>query len=146
MMEIDKDKKMELTVSHEQGLVPVTVLHVEGRVDGSNYKQVIARAQELYDGGARNLLFDLKKVTFLSSAGMSALHRTAKLFQGAAHSELEEGWAEFRAMGRDRDAGYQKHVKLLAPPEPVCQTLELVGFTHYFEIFEDLEKAVASFQ
>ena len=137
---------MELSVTHQQGTVPVAILHVDGRVDGSNYEQVFAKAQELYDGGARDLLFDLRKVSFLSSAGMSALHRTAKLFQGAVRADMEEGWAEFRAMSRDRDAGFQKHVKLLSPPESVCHTLELVGFTRYFEIFEDVDKAVASFQ
>jgi anti-anti-sigma factor len=137
---------MELSVTHHQGTVPVTVLHVEGRVDGSNYEQVIAKSQELYDGGVRDLLLDLSQLTFLSSAGMSALHRTAKLFQGAVRSELEEGWAEFRAMSRDRDSGFQKHVKLLSPPETIRQSLELVGFTRFFEIFEDSDKAVASFQ
>jgi anti-anti-sigma factor len=137
---------MELSVTHNQGNVPVTVLHVEGRVDGSNYEKLIAKAQELYESGVRDLLLDLRKVSFLSSAGMSALHRTAKLFHGAVSSTLEEGWAEFRAMDRDRDSGFQKHVKLLSPPEPVWKTLELVGFTRFFEIFEDLDKAVASFQ
>ncbi len=137
---------MELSVTHHQGNVPVAVLHVEGRVDGSNYELLIAKARELYAGGARNLLFDLSKLTFLSSAGMSALHRTAKLFQGAASSDPEEGWAEFRAMARDRDSGFQKHIKLLSPPASVCHTLELVGFNRFFEIFEDLNEAVASFR
>jgi anti-anti-sigma factor len=138
---------MELSVTQSDKVsVPVTILHVEGRVDGSNYEQVIAKAQELYQSGVRDLLFDLRKVSFLSSAGMSALHRTAKLFHGATSMDLEEGWAEFRAMGRDRDTGFQKHVKLLAPPEPVCKTLELVGFTRFFEIFDNVNDAVASFQ
>jgi anti-anti-sigma factor len=139
--------EMELSVTqHDQISVPVTILHVEGRVDGSNYERLIAKAQELYMSGVRDLLLDLRKVSFMSSAGMSALHRTAKLFHGAVSTDLEEGWAEFRAMSRDRDTGFQKHVKLLAPPEPVCQTLELIGFTRFFEIFEDVNEAVASFQ
>jgi anti-anti-sigma factor len=137
---------MELSVTYNQGNVPVSILHVEGRVDGSNYELLFAKAQELYESGVRNLLLDLSKLTFLSSAGMSALHRIAKLFQGAVSSNMEEGWAEFRAMGRDRDSGLQKHVKLLNPPEPVCQTLDLVGFNRFFEIFEDLNEAVSSFQ
>ena len=137
---------MELSVTHNQGIVPVAILHVEGRVDGSNYELVIAKAQELYNSGARNLLLDLGKLTFLSSAGISALHRVAKLFHGATSAELEEGWAAFRAMDRDRDAGFQEHVKLLNPPDSVRQTLELVGFNRFFEIFSDLDEAVASFR
>lgn len=137
---------MELSVTHHQGTVPVAILHVEGRVDGSNYELLIAKAQELYESGTRYLLVDMSKLTFLSSAGISALHRTSKLFEGAARSELEEGWAEFRAMSRDRDAGFQKHVKLLSPPEPVRQTLDLVGFNRFFEIFANLDEAVASFK
>jgi anti-anti-sigma factor len=137
---------MEITVTQNQGIVPVTILHVEGRLDGSNYELLIAQAQELYASGIRNLLLDLSKLTFLSSAGISALHRVAKLFHGTKSAELEEGWAEFRAIDRDRDAGVQKRVKLLNPSAPIRETLDLVGFTNYFEIYADANEAVSSFQ
>jgi anti-anti-sigma factor len=137
---------MEITVTQTHEIVPVTILHVEGRMDGSNYEQLIAKAQELYASGIRNLLLDLSKLTFLSSAGISALHRVAQLFHGKASADLEEGWAEFRAMARDRDAGAQKRVKLLNPPASIRETLDLVGFSNFFEVYADANEAMSSFQ
>lgn len=137
---------MEISTTEYQGKVPVTILRVEGSLDGSNYTELIARASALYDDGARNLLLDLSRLTYLSSAGISALHRVALLFRGKKPDEAEEGWAAFRAMRRDHDKGVQQHVKLLDPPEHIKDVLDLVGFSALFEIFTDTHSAVASFQ
>jgi anti-anti-sigma regulatory factor len=140
---------LELTVTpykQDQTLPPVTVLQVAGKLDGSNYKELVAKAEALVESGARNLLLDLGKLTFISSAGISALHRVALLFQGKKKVELEEGWAAFRAIERDGDSGVQKHVKLLNPNEDIIKVLELVSFTRFFEIHTDIDTAVASFQ
>jgi hypothetical protein len=45
---------MEFTVTKVQGAsAPVTVLATHGDVDASNYQDLIARAQDAYDAGAR---------------------------------------------------------------------------------------------
>jgi anti-anti-sigma factor len=137
---------MNFTITQHPGMNPVTVLHIEGRLDGSNYMTLIETAEELYQSGARNLLLDLSKLSFLSSAGISALHRVALLFQGKKMDQLEEGWAEFHAVGRDRKTGTQQHVKLLGPNEKVRGTLETVGFAQFFEIQMDAQAALGSFQ
>ena len=36
---------MNITVSKEQGRVPVTVLKVDGQLDGQNYQELIAKAR-----------------------------------------------------------------------------------------------------
>lgn len=135
---------MEITSSVIHGTVPVTVLHLDGRMDGSNYQDLIDMAREQYESGARDLLLDLGKLTFISSAGISALHRTALIFSGKRTADMEEGWAAFRAMKRDSGGG-QQHVKLLNLGEQVRRTLDTVGFSSFFEIHDDLQKAVASF-
>lgn len=137
---------MEMTVSQNLGSVPVTVLGVEGRLDGSNYTGLIAKADELLQEGSHDLLLDLSKLHFLSSAGISALHRVALLFTGKKREEMQEGWAEFRAMQRDLSNGYQKHVKLLNPNDDVKKVLDMTGFAAYFEIYTDIHAAVTSFQ
>jgi anti-anti-sigma regulatory factor len=48
-------------------------------------------------------------------------------------------------MDRSRDGGMQKHLKLLNPRPEVASVLDMVGFTAFFEVFTDLEKAVQSF-
>jgi anti-anti-sigma factor len=138
-------KIMNITSSIIRGTVPVTVLHLDGRMDGSNYQNLIDMAQEQYESGARNLLLDLGKLSFISSAGISALHRTALIFSGKKAAEMEEGWAAFRAMDRDRDRGKQQHVKLLNPNEEIRRVLDTVGFSALFEIHDALKEAVDSF-
>jgi anti-anti-sigma factor len=135
---------MNISITQEQGKVPVTVLHIQGKLDGSNYKELIAKAQEVYQGGARDILIDLTEVEFMSSAGMVALHSIAKLLKGQKLEE-EDGWESMRAIDRDRGTGIQKHLKLLNPQERIEKVLEVAGFSQLFEIHKDLGKAIASF-
>jgi anti-anti-sigma factor len=73
---------MEITVSQAQGRVPVTILRVTGQLDGQNYQKLIARAREVYEAGAQDLLFDLGDLTYISSAGLVSLHAIALLLRG----------------------------------------------------------------
>jgi len=123
----------------------VVTLRVIGKLDGSNYQELLDEAQKLYNAGWRKLVLDLSALTFISSAGISALHRVALFFRGEKQAAEQEGWASYRALGRDRGSGAQKNVRLFNPTEKVLQTLEMAGFTELFEIYTDLEQAVASF-
>ena len=136
---------MEFTISQEQGRVTVTVLHLNGRVDGSNYESVFGKARELYDGGARDLLLDLSEVSFISSAGIVALHRISLLFRGEKVDENETGWNAMHGVEREQGGATQQHVKLFNPRPEVDYTLDLAGFKRYFDIFTDLQQAVAAF-
>jgi len=139
---------MEIVVSENQGTTPVSIMRLRGALDGSTHEQFIAEAQKLYDAGARNLLLDMTELTFLSSAGIAALHRVARIYRGEDRSRMDEGWAAMRAIGRERDDGYQiqQHIKLLNPSDRIQETLDTVGFKAFFEIYKDTESAIASFQ
>ena len=134
---------MEMTITQKPGAV--VLLHLKGVLDGTSYRDLISEGQKLYDGGARDLVLDLSQLTFMSSAGISALHRVALIFRGEKHAEMEEGWGAYHAISRDRGSGLQHHVKLLNPPERVQHALELVGFASFFEVYTDAESAIASF-
>jgi anti-anti-sigma factor len=136
---------MSVTVSQANGRVPVVILHAEGSVDGSNYTELIAKAQEAYDAGARDLLLDFSKVTFMSSAGIIALHRIVHILRGDKPSHTEEGQAASRAIDREEDSGLEQHIKLLNPQPAVESVLDLTGLKQHFAIFTDLEKALAAF-
>jgi anti-anti-sigma regulatory factor len=136
---------MDIAVSQAQGNVPVTILHVSGTVDGSNYQELIAGAQKEYNGGARDILLDLGGVTYISSACIVALQSIAALVRGEELPDLESGWGAFRAVDRDRETGLQAHFKLLNPQPRVENVINMVGFTQFLEIHTDLDKAVASF-
>lgn len=137
---------MEIIISNNQGTAPVTVMKLRGALDGESYQDFIDEAQKLYDSGARDLIVDMNELTFLSSAGLSALHQTARVYRGEDRSTFEEGWGAIHAMGKERDSGFQNHVKLLSPNEKIRNVLDTVGFLAFFEIYTDMDAALASFQ
>jgi len=116
-----------------------------GQLDGQNYQDLITKAQELNKAGAQDFLLDLSDLTYISSAGLVALHSVALLLKGEELPDTEHGWSAYRSIGRTSAAGLQAHVKLLNPRDEVKGVLEMVGFTNVFEIFTDLDEAVKSF-
>jgi Anti-anti-sigma regulatory factor (antagonist of anti-sigma factor) len=136
---------MNISVSQVQGKVPVTVIKLDGQLDGQNYQDVIARAREAYSAGWRDFLIDMSDLTYISSAGLVALHSVSLLIRGEQLPDTESGWSAYRSMGRSREAGLQQHIKLLNPRDGVKSVLDMVGFTSVFEIFTDLNEAIQSF-
>ena len=136
---------MNISVSQAQGNVPVTVIKLDGQLDGQNYQELISKAQELHQAGARDFLLDLSDLTYISSAGLVALHSVALLAKGEALPDTEGGWSAYRSMGRSSEAGMQRHVKLLNPKSDVRGVLDMVGFGNVFEIFTSREEALNSF-
>jgi anti-anti-sigma factor len=136
---------MEITISQTQDTSPIVIMQLKGSLDGNTYEQFITEAQKLYDAGTHNLLLDMTGLTFLSSAGLAALHRIARVFRGEDRTNMEEGWSAIHAMGRDRNSGFQEHIKLLNPNEKIQDVLDMVGFKAFFEIYTDIHPAIASF-
>lgn len=136
---------MNISVSQAQGNGPVSILKLDGQLDGQNYQELINKAQELYSVGARDFLLDLSDLTYISSAGLVALHSVALLARGEEMPDTEGGWSAYRSLGRSAEAGMQKHVKLLNPRAEVMSVLDMVGFGNVFEIYTDLDQAINSF-
>ena len=136
---------MDISVSQMQGNVPVTVIKLDGQLDGQNYQELITRARELYSAGARDFVLDLSDLTYISSAGLVALHSVALLVKGEELPDTEQGWSAYRSMGRTSGSGVQTHLKLLNPRDEVRNVLDMVGFGNVFQIFTDLDEAVKSF-
>lgn len=136
---------MDISVSQMQGNVPVTVVNLQGQLDGQTYQELIAKAQELYKAGARDFVLDLSGLSYISSAGLVALHSIALLVKGENLPDPEHGWATYRSLGRTTTDGVQNHVKLVNPRDEVKSVLDMVGFTNVFEIYADLDQAVKSF-
>lgn len=128
-----------------EGRVPVTILRPYGELDASNYQELIADARKAYDGGARDLLLDMGEVPYMSSSGLVALQSMAALQRGEEPPDPELGWAAFRSIRRDRDAGIQAHFKILNPQPAVARVLETAGFKRFIEIYPDMETALASY-
>jgi len=136
---------MNISVSQAQGNVPVTLIKLDGQLDGQNFQELISKAQELYSTGARDFLLDLSDLTYISSAGLVALHSVALMARGEELPNMEGGWAAYRSMGRSSEAGVQKHVKLLNPRSEIMGVLDMVGFSSVFQIYTNRDEAVNSF-
>ncbi len=136
---------MDISVSQKQGNVPITVIKLDGQLDGQNYQELITKARELFNAGARDFVLDLSDLTYISSAGLVALHSVALLVKGEELPDTEQGWSAYRSMGRTSASGVQSHIKLLNPREEVRNVLDMVGFGNVFQVYTDLDEAVQSF-
>jgi anti-anti-sigma regulatory factor len=136
---------MNISISQVQGKVPVTIIKLEGQLDGQTYQDLIKKAREAYKAGWHDFLLDMSDLTYISSAGLVALHSVALLAKGEELPDTDEGWSAYRSMGRSKEAGIQEHMKLLNPRPEVLSVLEMVGFSAVFKIFSDFDEAVKSF-
>jgi len=116
-----------IKVSQAQGRVPVTVFHLQDRVNLGNTAELERAAQEAYDNGMRDLVIDLREAPSLTSAGIRAIM--------ALHKMLMKGESE----------GSARHLKLVSPTSYVREVLDIAGLSGYIEIYDSLDDAVASF-
>ncbi len=130
---------MELSLSQEQGQVPVTVLHVKGNIDSNSYGEFQSFAEKAVADGAKNLLIDLQQVPYVSSAGLRALNHI--------YNKLRATAEDSSTVSKGVTAGTYKsaHLKLLAPSARVLETLKMSGFDMFLDIQSNLKNAVASF-
>ena len=56
---------MNINLTQKQGRVPVTVLQLTGKLDGSNYMQLVEEARRNYLNGVHDLLIDMSHLTYL---------------------------------------------------------------------------------
>ena len=136
---------MEISISKQMGRVEVTVVNLNGQLDGQTYQALIGKAKELFAAGARNVLLDLSELTYISSAGLVALHAVAMMLRGESLPDSENGWASMRAVKKSTGDALQEHIKLLNPRSEIMSVLEMVGFDRAFEIHSNMDEAVKSF-
>lgn len=130
---------MELSVTQEQGKVPVTVLHVKGNIDSTTYQAFQTQAEKLIADGAHDLLLDLHEVPYMSSAGLRSLNQI--------YNKLRAGAEDQANVTKGVTAGTYKspHLKILSPSARVLETLKMSGFDMFLDIRTNLQDAVASF-
>ncbi len=135
---------MNISINRLQGTAPVAVLGIEGDLDASNYQDLIAKAREAFDTGARHIVLDLSQTGFISSSGLVAIHSIALLLRGERPLDLEDGWASLHAVAVGLGAGRQADLKFLNPQPRVMRTLQIAGLNEAFEIYTDRAAAIGS--
>jgi anti-anti-sigma factor len=114
---------LTITVSTQQGKEDIVILSLKGELDGSTFKELQAKTEEIISGDVNNILLDMSALSYIGSAGLRAIH-------SASNSSKEKGGS----------------VKLLNPSDASERVLKTLGFDQFFEIYKDLDKAIDSFK
>jgi anti-anti-sigma factor len=112
-----------IETSQAQGRIPVTVLHLQDRVNLGNAAEMENAAKVAFEGGARDMVIDLTKTPSITSAGIRSLVVIYKMFS----------------------ADGAKHVKLAGVSDHIREIFEIAGITQHIELFNTVDEAVASF-
>jgi anti-anti-sigma factor len=131
---------MEITVEHKQERVPVAVLHVDGSIDSASYQQFEERAVEEISGGQHNLLIDLARVPYVSSAGLRSINAILRSLENAVPGAKVTNEAVLAGKAKS------PNLKLLSPTPRVLEVLKMAGYDLFLEIHHNPKQAVASFQ
>ncbi len=108
---------------------PGTVqLSAAGKLNADSYMEMVRKAQQQYQNGARNLELDLNKVTDIQMSGLYALHCIAKIFRGENYPSRQHGIAGLRHMAEENlAAGVQDHLRLCSVNTAIAKRLEKAG-------------------
>jgi anti-sigma B factor antagonist len=99
-----------------------TVLFTSGRIDSYTAPEVEEAMNQLIEKGQYSIIFDMREVTFVSSAGWWALIRVQK---------------EVKKMNRGELA-------LVNMDKRIRESMDLVGIAPYFTVYNDLIEAVGN--
>jgi len=132
---------MEITVSQEQGRVPVLVFHIVGDIDADTSEQLETKAREAIDSGSRYILLDLAKVQYISSWGIRGISIIFTWLRRLDEGEDDDTLSAGLKSGKFKACC----LKLANPSKQVREVLSVSGIDMFLEIYDDLKKAVASF-
>jgi anti-anti-sigma factor len=138
---------MALTIEVDQvaGSPSVTVVALDGELDASNYERVIDVVGSAYAAGARGLVLDLSKLTFMASSGLFALHSALRIMRGETPPDPEMGWSALHQVAQDHESAVAT-VRLAAPQEAIARVLERTGMTALFGVDASRADAIAALQ
>ncbi|MBX9777066.1 MAG: STAS domain-containing protein [Xanthobacteraceae bacterium] len=108
-----------ITIAEEQD-GEITILDIDGRVDGSAAKPFEERLVSLLQSGRNRVMVDCKRLVFISSAGCRALLVAMRLAQKN-----------------------DSRLALCNITAEVMRVLELGGLTDYFAIYRSREEGIA---
>lgn len=129
--------ELTITSSQIQGEVTVTILHLHGQLDRITSHQILDRARQAHEDGAKHLVLDLSGVDMLTSSGLLAIQSVFKLFTPQSDVEI---------MHQHHEEPYKSpYLKLVCPNPQIYYVLNIAGFLQNLLIFNNMEEAVNSF-
>jgi anti-anti-sigma factor len=137
---------LQTTVEQVDGPTPVTVVTLDGELDGATFEGVIDTIRDLYAAGTRRLLLDLSNLSFISSSGLVAIHSAMRLMRGEAPPDTEQGWEALRAIRDEVEAGRtHSSLRVCGTQDAVQKVLDRTGLGPLIPSYPDRESALAGF-
>jgi anti-anti-sigma regulatory factor len=136
---------MKLGIKEHNDKAAVTVLSLDGKLDGTNYTQLIDKVTEVYGSESTNLLLDMENVDSISGAGVWALHSVSLISCGGEPPNQEHGWAALHTMVKEIEEGRDVCFKIANLQPKVEQALDGMGMLNALDVHADLDSAIASF-
>jgi len=132
---------MEIKATTQNARVAVSIMQITGKIDSLTHSDFQKQADELVDNGARFILVDFAHVEYISSAGLRVLHnifnKLRTLHQDVNDDELRKKMST---------GGYKSpYIKVANLSSQIREIFEISGFETYIEVFDDTDKALASF-
>jgi len=115
-----KEKNFDLKIE-ERG--DVKILKMKGYLDAYTSLQFEEKMKELVESGNYKIVVNMKNLSYISSAGFGVFMAFVD---------------EVRKNGGD--------IKFCCLPEKIDEIFELLGFKHIFEVLNDENKAIESFE
>lgn len=100
-----------------------SMVKMDGRVDSVTGDDLMAAFKKVQESGVYKIVFDMTDVVFMTSKGWWVLIQTQKICKRYNRGE----------------------VVLATVPQKILDSLDLVGMSHYFKVFDDVVSAVGSF-
>jgi len=100
-----------------------SLVKMDGRVDSNTGDSLMDAFNTVQENGVYKIVFDMADVEFMSSKGWWVLIQTQKSCKRYNRGE----------------------VVLTNVPKKILDSLDLVGMSHYFQIFDDIVSAVGYF-
>ena len=116
----------------------VTVLHLEGKLDGQTEKEFLDAARAEIDAGKKTLLLDFSNLDMITSAGLRALHTLYKAL--TPESEIQAWNVEHKG-----ETFKSPYFKIAQPSSDIHYILSISGFLQSIYIYPSLQEAVDSF-
>jgi anti-anti-sigma regulatory factor len=121
-----------MDITTDRPSADVAVIALDGELDGSNFEQVIDAGRLAHDAGARRIVLDLAKVTYMGSSGLVAIHSIALLLAGREPTSPDDGWQAIHEINQsvEGDPG----VILASPQASVQRVLDRSGMSELFPV------------
>ena len=114
----------------------MTMFHLSGTLDAASENALYEQACQAFDSGVHYLLLDMQNLTYISSAGLRALHNIFK--KCTPEGEIEAA--------RESDEPYKSpYFKLAGASPEVYSVLNLAGFLHNIPFYPTMDDALKSF-